>query len=50
MYPSELMEQGLTEEVLSQSLDQVRSGHEESSWKLSGIPTVGFLSTAALLP
>ena len=42
MYPSELMEQGLTEEVLSQSLDQVRSGREESSWKLSGIPTVGF--------
>ena len=42
MYPSELLEQGLTEKVLSQSLNQVRSGREESSWKLSGIPTVGF--------
>ena len=31
MYPFELMEQGLFEEVQSQSLDQVQNGREECS-------------------
>ena len=42
MFPPELIEQGLCQEVLSSTLEQVRAGSVDHSWKLCGTPTIGF--------
>ncbi len=42
MFPSELIEQGLNQEVLSSTIEQVRDASVEHSWKVCGIATVGF--------
>ncbi len=42
VFPSELIEQGLDQEVLSSTIEQVRDGSVKLSWKLYGNATVGF--------
>ena len=42
MFPPELREQGLCQEVLSSTLELVRAGNVDHSWKLCGTPTIGF--------
>ena len=42
MYPPELREQGLCQEVLSSTLELVQAGNVDHSWKLCGTPTIGF--------
>ena len=42
MFPPELIEQGLCQEVLSSTLEQVRAGSVDHSWKVCGTPTIGF--------
>ena len=42
MFPPELIEQGLCQEVLSSTLEQVRAGSVDHSWKVCSTPTIGF--------
>ena len=42
MFPPELREQGLCQEVLSSTLELVRAGNVDHSWKLCDTPTIGF--------
>ena len=42
MFPPELIEQGLCQELLSSTLEQVQAGSVDHSWKLCGTPTIGF--------
>ena len=42
MFPPELIEQGLCQEVLSSTLEQVRAGSMDHSWKVCGTTTIGF--------
>ena len=42
MFPEELIEQGLSEEVFFSILSQVQTGKPSHVWKLNGIPSIGF--------
>ena len=42
MFPEELTEQGLSEEVLFSILSEVQTGSPSHFWELNGIPSIGF--------
>ncbi len=42
VFPLELREQGLSQEVLFSTLELVRAGNVDHAWKLCGTPTIGF--------
>ena len=42
VFPSELIEQGLCQEVLSSTLELLQAGSVDCSWNLCGTPTIGF--------
>ena len=41
-FPEELLEQGLSEDVITLTLSEVQAGDTSYSWQLNAIPSIGF--------